>query len=285
MNHIQPNICQTNKINKKNSIPQAFRFYSVETDPIPGPGCYFLKDSYAPGIKFSMNKRTSFYHLPESPAPGSYDIPSTFNVKKRVPLSPKFKKPEPPEPAEHAEPPVAKSLSLSTKIPINLHESFEFTQTNTRRTVFGREKRKDNFLNMEMVKNPGPGEYTQRSTLGAGPRWRFGSEPSRKYADIEDFPGPGSYRSPSTLNSLTCKFTSGRKEEKVSNHPGPGHYNVIRKSQYKNFAISKAEKFDKILGPALPGPSDYWIQDWTARQTTSACTSYKLNNSSSTITS
>jgi hypothetical protein len=59
----------------------------------------------------------------------------------------------------------------------------------------------------------------------------------------------------------------------------------MRKSQYNNFAISRAEKFQKILGPALPGPSDYCVQDLKTRQSASACTSYKLNGSSSTVTS
>ena len=224
-----------------------------------------------------MNKRTSFYHVTESPAPGSYDLPSTFKFNKRLNFPPKLRK---------VDPAAGKSLSLSCKIPINLHESFEFTQTNARRAVFGSEKRKDNFLNMELANNPGPGEYAQRTDWGQGPKWRFGSELSRKFAQVEDFPGPGAYESPSTLDSRVAKFASGRKCERrePGPGPGPGEYEVVRDLRDKSFLFSKAEKFQKFLGPALPGPSDYRLQEFSTRQTTSACTSYKLNNSSSVLT-
>ena len=278
MSQIRHKSVQNEKTKQARSIPQASRFYSVGTDPVPGPGRYSPRDPrdpWAPGVKFSMNKQTSLYHVSESPAPGSYDLPSTFKVSKRVDL---------PAKARQAEAPVTKSLSLSCKIPINLHESFEFTQTSARRAVFGSEKRRDNFLNGELVKNPGPGEYSQGVAFGQGPRWRFGSELSRKFREVEEFPGPGAYNAPSTLISRVFRFASGRKPERVDEQPGPGQYNVMKNSQYSSFAFSKAEKFQKFLGPALPGPSDYRVQDCSARQTTSECTRYKLNNSSSVLT-
>jgi hypothetical protein len=282
MKHIRYKSVQSEKIKQNPSMSRASRFYTQSVDPIPGPGSYFTRGSQSPGVKFSQTKRSSFYQIPESPSPGSYDLPSSFNQKKPS-FSPKsFKNQITLKKLPFNDQFFLQVLTQTNSVFPDIHESYQKTQSKPRRAIFGSEKRKDNFFNPELAKNPGPGEYSQRSSFGEGPRWRFGSDLSRRYAEIEEIPGPGAYNSPTTLSSMVFKFPSGRKSERLSELPGPGQYDVVKNLKYKSFAVSKAEKFQRLSGPALPGPSDYNVSSGR-KLTTSSCTNYKLHSSLSEI--
>ena len=256
---------QGNKIKQNLALSTSPRFYQHLSAAIPGPGQYEIMEKVNVGPKFNLSKRSPLYQAPDSPSPGAYNIPSCFDSKKSFSFSPKLKKQEKLSPGPGAYNP--KDIVL-----------------NTRRAVFGHEKRRDNFLIPELTFHPSPAQYTLNSTL-SGPKWRFGSELSRKYAEIEDFPGPGTYNSPSTLTKLSHKFSSSRKPTKIPPNPGPGHYNTLNSRKLASLAISRAEKFQKLSGPILPGPSDYNIRV-SSTLTPSSTSKYKQDiNSSSTLLS
>ena len=48
---------------------------------------------------------------------------------------------------------------------------------------------------------PGPGQYSYANTVGAGPRWGFGSD-LRGRSKSKDIPGPGSYDLPATIANI-----------------------------------------------------------------------------------
>jgi len=259
------NSVRGNKIKQNLASSTSPRFYQNISGGIPGPGRYEIMEKVRIGPKFTLSKRSPLYQVPDSPSPGAYNIPSCFDSKKSFSFSPKQKKSENLTPGPGAYNP--KDIVI-----------------NTRRAVFGHEKRRDNFLNPELTFHPSPAQYTLNSTL-SGPKWCFGSELSRKYAEIEDFPGPGSYNSPSTLTKLFHKFPSSRKQAKIPPNPGPGHYNPPSPLKFSSFAISRAEKFQKIPGPVLPGPSDYNIRG-SSTLTPVSNSKYKQDiNTSSTLLS
>lgn len=230
---------RSTKMRISSSISRAPRFYGEILNPIPGPGNYHLKERSSNMVKFAVSRRTALFQVPDSPSPGEYNIPSCFDKDKAksYSFSPKLSKSTPKYPGPGA-----------YNVPIIANTSA--------RPVFGKEKRKDNFLNMELVKVPGPGKYSFHSTL-QGPNWRFGTEASRKKQEIEDFPGPGTYEIPPVRENIVFKFPSGRKPEKIPKFPGPGQY-TFSAPKSPSFSMPRAEKFQKISGKILPGPSDYY---------------------------
>ena len=224
------------------SIGRASRFYSEILNPIPGPGMYDINEKPQSTIKFALSKRSPLFQVPDSPSPGEYNIPSCFDRSKgrSFTFSPKLSRsiPKYPGPGEY-------NAQIVTNV--------------SARPVFGKEKRKDNFLNVELINVPGPGKYSYRSTL-QGPTWKFGTEKSRKHKEIEESPGPGAYDISPMREHIVFKFPSGRKNERIPTFPGPGQYSV-NTPKSTSFSIPKAEKFQKFTGQVLPGPSDYFVQE------------------------
>ena len=243
------------------SIGRGSRFYSEISNPIPGPGMYNVCEKSSAPIKFALSKRSPLFQVPDSPSPGEYNIPSCFdkNKAKSYTFSAKLSKsiPKYPGPGEYNVPMIT---NLSA------------------RPVFGKEKRKDNFLNMELVNVPGPGKYSYCSTL-QGPTWKFGTEKSRKHKEIELSPGPGAYEISPMREHIVFKFPSGRKNERIPKFPGPGQYS-LNTPKSPSFSIPRAEKYQKITGQVLPGPSDYFLQESNSNLTQNSIR--KESNSNST---
>jgi hypothetical protein len=233
------------RVNTSARLPQSSRLHFDQSDS-PGPGGYLIREPLANGVKFPLAKRRPLFDSEETPAPGSYSIVSCFDNKKSYSFSPKLSKSVPKYPGPGA-------------------YQVKEVVVNAARPVIGKEKRKDNFFNEELAALPGPGRYNFRVTLAEGPRWKFGSETSRKKQDIVDTPGPGSYEIPDTKSKVVFKFPSGRKNEKYSAAPGPGYYNVQGNLRYSLFTLSRSEKFQKISGPLLPGPGDYNVSNTSFR--------------------
>lgn len=226
--------------NQYSILPRAQRFYYENSQQIPGPGMYSLADKERAGIKFAITKRSPLFKVAENPAPGTYNIPSCFDKGQSYSFSPKISKsvPKYPGPGDY---------NVKDVVP------------NAARAIFGKERRKDNFVNTELIKIPGPGNYGLRNTL-EGPKWRFGSEASRKHIEIEDLPGPGAYEVKPIISNVFVKFPLSKRPYKIEKLPGPGHYD-INSSRLPSFASSKAEKLQKLSGPLMPGPSDYFLTD------------------------
>lgn len=233
------------RLNTSAHLPQTTRL-KIENNGSPGPGGYLIREPLACGVKFALSKRKPLFLAEDTPAPGSYAVGSSFDCKKSYSFSPKFNKSLPRYPGPGAY--EVRDLGLKAARP-----------------VIGREKRKDNFLNGELREIPGPGRYDFRHTLAEGPRWKFGSDCSRKQQDVLDTPGPGSYEIPNTRSKLVFKFSSGRKDEKCQAIPGPGQYNIQGNLRYSLFTISRSEKMQKLSGPLLPGPCDYNVSNSTFR--------------------
>lgn len=220
------------------------------------PSRYFLKEKTSNAIKFAVSKRPNLFVASENPGPGLYSIPSCFDKGKSYTFSPKFSKsiPKCPGPGQY---------------------DVKFIEPTPMRTVFGKEKRKDIFFNKELVGIPDPTKYSYRKNF-EGPTWKFGSDKSRKYNVIEDSPGPGAYNANFFGASIEHTFPSSRREEKSLEFPGPGHY-TPKAPNNSSFYISKADKSQKIVGPILPGPSDYFIGDKNTSFTQSQKSSFIIN--------
>ena len=247
------------RLNTTSHLPQTPRMRIIN-DSSPGPGGYLIREPLSNGVKFAQSKRKPLFKSEETPAPGSYCIGSCFDNKKSYSFSPKLAKSVPRYPGPGA------------------YEIKDFG-SKAARPVIGKEKRKDNFLNDELTSMPGPGRYDFRHTLTEGPRWKFGSDASRKQQEIQETPGPGSYEIPDTKSKVVFKFPSSRKNEKYQKIPGPGQYNVQGNFRYSLFTISKSEKFQRLSGPILPGPCDYNVSN-TSFRTPGSCKSIFSNESS-----
>lgn len=227
--------------NKNYSImPRAQRFYNETSQQFPGPGMYTPTQKQTNGIKFALTRRSPLFKASDNPAPGSYNIPTSFNKGKSYTISPKL----------------SKSM---TKYPGPGEYNVKDVVPKAARAVFGRDRRRDNFLNMELVDIPGPGKYGFHGPL-EGPRWKFGSELSRIHRKIEDGPGPGSYEIKPITSNIFIKFPCSKRPSKIEKLPGPGDYNIST-SRLPSFALSRADKYQKLSGPLFPGPSDYLITD------------------------
>ena len=145
---IERNECsiRTTKFRISSSIGRPQRFYSDASDHLPGPGRYHIKEMNTNYINFAKSKRTQLFSVPDSPSPCEYNIPSCFGKGKSFTFSPRLStsKPKYPGPGEYE----IKHMNVSSARPI-----------------FGKEKRKDNFLNIELLNVPGPGKYSHKGTL------------------------------------------------------------------------------------------------------------------------
>ena len=248
------------RLNTSAHVPQTSRL-KIESNVSPGPGGYLVREPLANGVKFALSKRRPLFLAEDTPAPGSYCVASCFDGKKSYSFSPKFKKSVPryPGPGAYDVGDLGSRVSGVAR---------------AARPVIGREKRKEVFGNEELREVPGPGRYDFRHTLAEGPRWKFGSESSRKQQDVQETPGPGSYEVPSTRSKLVFRFASGRKVETskgaqgaqgTQGGPGPGQYEVKGLLRHSLFSVSRSEKTQKLSGPLLPGPGDYNVSNSSFR--------------------
>ena len=247
------------------TISRVARFYSGLKDEFPGPGKYMIKEAQNNKIKFAVSRRSPLFSVVDSPSPGHYRIPSCFDAKKSFSFSPRYKKPAPsgPGPGDYQ----VKEVVF-----------------NSSRAVFGNEKRKDNFIRPELLFIPGPGRYSFLDTINYGPKWKFGSYTSRKYPAIEQSPGPGEYSLKPLKDTTAYRFPSSRKNVKIEKVPGPGHYFVSSPYRSPSFSIAKADKFQRISGPILPGPSDYSF-DLSCETPLNRRSSKKISGTLSTLNS
>lgn len=74
---------------------------------------------------------------------------------------------------------------------------------------------------------PGPGQYSDKTSLGQGPKTVL---TSRKFADYsKNVPGPGAHDISFKLiekHSGSAILKNGRNEEPLNLSPGPGKYDV-----------------------------------------------------------
>ena len=144
---------QTSKILNKKTSSSGSRVskYIPQSDKgFPDPGRYIIRKKNLQAIKFAISKRPTFFQITDNPAPGSYNIPSSFNKGNSFSFSPKLSKSAP-------------------KYPAPTHYDVKYCEPSSPKAVFGKEKRKDNFLNKEQLNVPDPGKYSLRNTL-QGPK-------------------------------------------------------------------------------------------------------------------
>ena len=146
MNKRNEHTMRTTKMRISSSIGRAPRFYAEISEPLPGPSNYTIREKSSNFIKFTRSKRTDLFAVQDSPSPGDYNIPSSFNKGKSFTFSPRLAKSTP-------------------KYPGPGQYDVKITEVISARPVFGKEKRKDNFLNLESLHVPGPGKYSQTGTL------------------------------------------------------------------------------------------------------------------------
>ncbi len=139
--------------------------FTKEKEHVPGPGTYRPDSpSKTIGTKIGLSERKVFSGQSDTPAPGTYEIPSkisespTFTIGRK---SPEKHENGIPGPGEYN----AEVVRLRDKSP-----QFSISKA----------PRKD-MTDTARVANPGPGAYEAKRPTSAGPQWKFGSESRSRY--------------------------------------------------------------------------------------------------------
>ena len=59
---------------------------------------------------------------------------------------------------------------------------------------------------------------------------------------------------------IVYKFPSSRKEPRIPQIPGPGHYSTFFQ-RLPSFFIPKAKKGESLTGTIFPGPGNYFVTE------------------------
>ena len=116
----------------------------------------------------------------------------------------------------------------------------------------------------ELARFPGPGQYHAIKLLNKNYKYSFGIK--HKKPEIDETPGPGSYRISSSLSHIGTKFDKSQKNvllDYTKNNPGPGKYNIEeRKNSGQKCIFLKGKRIDFFKESDTPGPGAYNIENY-----------------------
>ena len=196
----------------------------------PGPGDYSPERVSSGAPCFSIGKRLSPQKNSESPGPGHYDTPPKSVQAPLLRGKPKEITPSKvPGPGEYE--------------PTKLHSSQAYSQSRSNRF-------------QEISDSPGPGEYSPELRK-SGPKYSMGSKTSLSDS-FGDLPGPGAYN-PSLVASKSFVSIRGKPSDPAPPQvPGPGTYDVDKKSKISGLSLSKSGRVDFTKSfRGIPGPGTY----------------------------
>jgi len=114
---------------------------------------------------------------------------------------------------------------------------------------------------------PGPGAYSPATAAkGKGPDWSFGKSGRGQRISSSDLPGPGNYSAALNRTAPLGSFgTAKRAVSEVTDSPGPGAYNIGRKSRQTGFSMASKHPPGAIDKTLVPGPGAYTPQSVSTR--------------------
>lgn len=172
----------------------------------PAPGSYEIPSKLKEGPQYSMHGRTQPARPFDSPGPGQYNHDKS----------------------------VVREKSPSYKI--------------------GSAKREESTERYYEI--PGPGTYQDTRPQSAGPKWAFGTD-DRSKSKKDSMPGPGSYEMPTTLNKQGFSM-SGRYSKPIDSlEPAPGSYDPKPIEQTPAYSFGNSGRYDFTKGKDNPAPGSY----------------------------
>ncbi|CAG9330278.1 unnamed protein product [Blepharisma stoltei] len=149
-----------------------------------------------------------------------------------------------------------------------------------RKAVFGSARR----ITVEITnKNPGPGNYEQKSKIQEGPQYSISG---RKVQETKESPGPGNYDAKDTVleKSPSYKFGTDKRNvefDKNKPSPGPGTYEFNPEFTKMGYKFGNAKRV-VLSRENVPGPGAYELpsdRDRRAYSLTSRSEAKPKNNS------
>ena len=224
----------------------------------PGPGAYSIPETFTNGPKYSMATKAGAFDPSKSsytPGPGAYD-PSSLNR----PTSAKY--------TMRSKPNSKGTESMPGPGNYNLRTDKQLVVPSYK---FGTEK-KDG-LNLASGKfAPGPGNYEYNADVlhQKYPKFSFGKE-TRGQDLRPKTPGPGSYEYKRFLGKEAPKITMSAKYGGMNygekSNPGPGAYNEVNPSNYRNkmpsYRIGTGKRRGLYDSSDNPGPGAYGPENLT----------------------
>jgi hypothetical protein len=207
---------------------------------VPGPG------AYQPRLYTTQNAAVfgSGGRLPKSddkqtPAPGSYEIPSMLHE------GPQYSMKGRTQPAQRLDSPGPGQYN------------YENTAIRDRSPTYkmGSSKRSDGFDKLKQD-IPGPGSYQDMRPSSAGPKWGFGTE-DKSRSKQESMPGPGAYELPTTLNKISYSMSGRHSQPRQSIEPAPGSYDPRPIEQTPAYSFGNSGRYDFTKGKDNPAPGTY----------------------------
>ncbi|CAD7957669.1 unnamed protein product [Amoebophrya sp. A120] len=114
-------------------------------------------------------------------------------------------------------------------------------------------------------REPGPGTYEFRSTVGHGPRFTArGRKALQKSVSDSSIPGPGAYSIPQAFSSIKCGFGTSTRDvagriagQGRQGYPGPGAYNLPGTFATPKVTVTGRPVSHNIETFLTPGPGQY----------------------------
>lgn len=111
---------------------------------------------------------------------------------------------------------------------------------------------------------PGPGQYEDRYYKHNPPNYTFGNKLSKTfYSDKSAIPGPGSYKSPTTMGKKGGYIAGRPKDRRANDLPGPGQYSLrstLQEGHAAPFGTGKRSSPNLNKSAMVPGPGSYQPQ-------------------------
>eukprot|EP00002_Diphylleia_rotans_P038108 TRINITY_DN8614_c0_g1_i1.p1 TRINITY_DN8614_c0_g1~~TRINITY_DN8614_c0_g1_i1.p1 ORF type:complete len:1771 (-),score=292.93 TRINITY_DN8614_c0_g1_i1:115-5427(-) len=216
----------------------------------PAPNTYNLPSTIGDGPKFSIAPKQKDDAPSITPAPNKYNIPSTlgdapkFSIAPRIPI---------PNENKDSDTPGPDAYDVEQKKPTGPAYSFGVRLVEVK--PIGHD-------------TPGPGEYVAPSYITDGPAPWMGNPPEERQT-VETVPGPGHYTVPSRIGEGPAYSFYGPHEEKIPDLPGPGHYELPTMIGKDTPSFTIHGRLPEPAPPQVPPPGKYDAPSYIGKDTPS----------------